>query len=264
MSARFWSLVPALPLIGLAVFSWATPLTAEDQAVRASRSAVEITPSKDKHFDGFSGRTVRDKDMAASMMALRQPNAPRPGEIAPPFRLFSLTKNEEVDLASLHQDKPVVLYFASWGCDIFRESLAGVMELYLRYQGDVDFVLVYIREAHPRGGYGETLGRVSDPRTNDERQRIARRCREQLRIPFEVLVDDIDDPVATRWAGWPVRIFVIGKDGRVAYSGAQGPWGYKPYRGYVHGDGDRIGWDLQFSEGSLEEYLEKSFPKKGS
>lgn len=253
-----------LPLIGWAMLSLAPSLDAEEAAPRTNRATTEITSSRDRHFDGFSGRTVRNREMASSMVKLRQPNAPRPGEVAPSFRLYSLTRNREVDLRALHRDKPVVLYFASWGCDIFRESLAGVMELHFRYQAEVDFVLVYIREAHPRGGFGESLGRVADPRTNEERRRIARRCREQLRLPFEVLVDDIDDPVATRWAGWPVRIFVIGTNGRVAYAGAQGPWGYRPYRGYIHGDGDRVGWDLHFSEGSLEEYLERSYPKSDS
>jgi hypothetical protein len=43
-----------------------------------------------------------------------------------------------------------------------------------------------------------------------------------------VLVDRIDDRVDGLYAGWPERMFVVGRDGKIAYSGRQGPWGFKP------------------------------------
>lgn len=49
-----------------------------------------------------------------------------------------------------------------------------------------------------------------------------------LRLPFPVVVDAMDDAVAQRWSGWPERLFVVGADGRVAYVGEQGPWGFWP------------------------------------
>jgi hypothetical protein len=38
----------------------------------------------------------------------------------------------------------------------------------------------------------------------------------------------MDNRVDNLFAAWPERIFIIGADGRVAYAGAQGPWGFKP------------------------------------
>lgn len=43
-----------------------------------------------------------------------------------------------------------------------------------------------------------------------------------------VLVDSIENRVDELYAAWPERLFVVGKDGRIAYAGKQGPWGFKP------------------------------------
>ena len=51
-----------------------------------------------------------------------------------------------------------------------------------------------------------------------------------LGFPFRTLVDAMDDAVARRWSAWPERLFALGLDGRVAYVGEQGPWGFWPRR----------------------------------
>ena len=210
--------------------------------------------------DEFSGKTVATSDMAWAMVESRNTNAPREGEEAPEFSLRSLADGKMIRLSDLHREKPVVLILSSWGCDVFRESLGGITALHNTYGSMAQFVLVYIREAHPIGGFAEHLGRVNDPKTIEERTAIAKRCKAQLRLSFPVLVDDMDDKVATRWGAWPVRTFVIETDGRVAYAGMQGPWGYLPYRGFQHGNGNRTGVDLLYSQETLEEFLEKRFP----
>jgi len=42
------------------------------------------------------------------------------------------------------------------------------------------------------------------------------------------LVDDLDDAVARAYGGWPDRLYLIGRDGRVAFQGDEGPFGFKP------------------------------------
>jgi hypothetical protein len=61
-----------------------------------------------------------------------------------------------------------------------------------------------------------------------ERQSAARRCRETLKLSLPCVVDTIDNAVDNLYAGWPERIFVIDRDGTIAYAGKQGPWGFKP------------------------------------
>jgi len=41
------------------------------------------------------------------------------------------------------------------------------------------------------------------------------------------LVDDMNNTTDQAYAGWPERLFVVDKQGRVAYAGKQGPWGFK-------------------------------------
>jgi hypothetical protein len=48
----------------------------------------------------------------------------------------------------------------------------------------------------------------------------------QTRIP--ILLDDVDDAAALAYGGWPDRLYLIGRDGRVAFQGEPGPDGFQP------------------------------------
>lgn len=195
-------------------------------------------------------------------MEHRQVNAPLVGETAPPFQLITADGKRTVKLSDLHEKTPVVLIFTSWGCDIFRQSLDGLESLHEQYCDRIDFRMIYIREAHPYDGFGAHLGRTFDAKTTADRMTTALDCHKQLRLPFPILIDPIDDPATTRWGAWPVRIYVIGTNGKVEFAGPQGPWGYRPYRGFVHGNGTLSGRDLRYSQASLEEFLELRFSTK--
>ena len=66
------------------------------------------------------------------------------------------------------------------------------------------------------------------PTTWTERQSVARSCCQRLELSMPVVVDSIDNAVDTAYAAWPERIYIIDADGRIAYAGKQGPWGFKP------------------------------------
>lgn len=227
----------------------------------ASKYDMPLPPhSIERTKDKYSGKPISDFDTAYDLIADRQENTPRRGESAPEFELMTADGDQMVRLSALRKNKPVVLIISSWGCDIFRESLGGLNELHTRFGEQANFVMVYIREAHSKDGWIPAMARVSDPKTFAERSEVARRCAKQLRIKHMVLVDTIEDSVATQWGAWPTRLFVIETDGRVIYAGAQGPWGYQPYRGFTHGSGEKNGWDKPFNNESLEEFLEQRFP----
>jgi hypothetical protein len=42
------------------------------------------------------------------------------------------------------------------------------------------------------------------------------------------VVDDMKDTANKAYFGWPDRIYIVGADGKVAYKGDPGPWGFKP------------------------------------
>ncbi len=119
-------------------------------------------------------------------------------------------------------------------------SLRG---LYQRYHDRVQFLMIYIREAHPRDGWwlgGGLMGKairmyapkasteVVDPTSLDERRQVARQCEDALSYGIRTYVDDLDDGVNKAYAGLPTRLYLIERDGKVAYAGGLGPYGFKP------------------------------------
>ena len=43
-----------------------------------------------------------------------------------------------------------------------------------------------------------------------------------------MLVDTIDDAVGARYSGMPSRLYLIDRQGKVAYKSGRGPFGFKP------------------------------------
>jgi hypothetical protein len=99
-----------------------------------------------------------------------------------------------------------------------------------------DFFVVYIREAHPTDGWQVPQNRrqgvlVPTAKSEKDRNDAAHKCSLGLNLSLPMLIDGMDDAVERAYAGWPDRIYVIGKDGRIAYKGAPGPAGFKPEEG---------------------------------
>jgi Iodothyronine deiodinase len=111
--------------------------------------------------------------------------------------------------------------------------LGALERLEERYGEQVAFFVVYIKEAHPEDGWVLESNRdegiaAADPETVDERAELADACAVRLRIRMPVLLDELDDEVASRYGGWPDRLYLIGRDGRVAFQGEEGPFGFRP------------------------------------
>jgi hypothetical protein len=105
--------------------------------------------------------------------------------------------------------------------------------LWETYAHEVEFVVVYIREAHPEDGWVISMNReqdieFNDPTSNEERQTAATNCAIRLKIKMPVVVDDIDDRIASHYGALPDRLYLIDKGGKVAYQGEPGPWGFDP------------------------------------
>jgi hypothetical protein len=69
---------------------------------------------------------------------------------------------------------------------------------------------------------------VEDPLTDEERRSVAEKFVGDLNLPMPALLDGVDDAVSRAYASHPDRLYLIGKDGRVAYAGERGPIGFKP------------------------------------
>ena len=105
--------------------------------------------------------------------------------------------------------------------------------MHARYGDRVTFLVVYVKEAHPEDGWVLSDNRaegiaVVDPVSPGERAETAAACSARLGIGMPVLLDALDDEVARQYGGWPDRLYLIGRDGRVAFQGGEGPFGFEP------------------------------------
>lgn len=105
--------------------------------------------------------------------------------------------------------------------------------MYKRYGKDVVFFMVYIREAHPVNGWQVENNRrdgvlVKQPESLAERTKVAAQMCQKLNITLPALIDNMDDRVNKSYSGWPDRLYLVGRDGRIAYKGGPGPRGFKP------------------------------------
>lgn len=101
------------------------------------------------------------------------------------------------------------------------------------YGDRADFWVIYVREAHPADGWqmpqNQRDGVVFNaPKSFAERERIASECETGLRLKMPILIDNMDDAVEHAYSGWPDRIYIVGKDGRIAFKGDRGPGGFRP------------------------------------
>jgi Iodothyronine deiodinase len=158
---------------------------------------------------------------------------PKVDESAPDFTLKTNDGKAEVTLSKLLGPKPVVLVFGSFTCGPFRSQSGNVEKLFNRYKDRATFVMVYVRDAHPTDGWrmesNDRLGAITaQPKTYDERVAVAQKCGRVLSLGFPMLVDTIDDAVGARYSGMPGRLYVIDRQGKVAYKSGRGPYLFKP------------------------------------
>jgi myo-inositol-hexaphosphate 3-phosphohydrolase len=101
------------------------------------------------------------------------------------------------------------------------------------YGDRVHFLAVYIREAHPEDGWIIAENRrsglsVRDPATDEGRRAVASTCAVNLKLDMPMVVDRVDNAVASAYGGWPDRLYLVRRDGRIAFQGGEGPFGFKP------------------------------------
>ena len=103
--------------------------------------------------------------------------------------------------------------------------------------------MIYIREAHPRDGwwlgggipgkilrlrYPNAATDVVDPTNLNERRTVAKQCEDALQYGIRTYVDDMDDSVSKAYAALPTRLYLVDPEGKIAYAGGLGPFGFSP------------------------------------
>jgi len=191
-----------------------------DEARPLLERAVRIRPG-----------SVEARDALANGFRLHQPGKADPGV---PIGSQAPAVGG-LDLRRL--SKPTVLVFGSYTCPKLRFSAAELKRIAEQFRGEVDFRLVYIREAHAEGGeesqWQSTINikegiSLAPARTLTEKQDHAALCLRKLDLGFPALVDGMDGAAETAWQAWPSRVYVIGLDGKVSFSTRLGELDFQP------------------------------------
>jgi iodothyronine deiodinase-like protein len=93
--------------------------------------------------------------------------------------------------------------------------------------------VVYIREAHTSDVWQDPDNLddhviFASPKNIAERSEMGQLCVVKLGIHFPAVVDGFDNATERNYTGWPDRLYVIDREGRVAYKTRPGPFGFKP------------------------------------
>lgn len=105
--------------------------------------------------------------------------------------------------------------------------------MYRDYGDRAEFLTVYIKEAHPEDEWqmdSNEKENVCYPQPKNLADRVAIATDFVKRFHYEVplAVDDMANAANEAYAGWPERFYVIDENGKVAFKGKPGPFGFHP------------------------------------
>lgn len=133
---------------------------------------------------------------------------PAAGEKLKDFNLTDLETGETVKLSD-YTGKWVVLETGSATCSMYTKDIPEMKELEKEFP-DVEFLLIYVREAHP----GERLG---PHQSMDEKLEAAKLLKPRYGEHRRILVDSIDGDFHKAYGSMPDVVYVIRPDGTIHY-----------------------------------------------
>ena len=93
--------------------------------------------------------------------------------------------------------------------------------------------MVYIMEAHPVDAWQDDDNlkdkiSVSSPKDLQERCSLAETCLTKLALKIPPLIDDLANSTEIAYTAWPDRLYILDREGNIAYKSKPGPYGFKP------------------------------------
>jgi hypothetical protein len=107
-------------------------------------------------------------------------------------------------------DKPILLIFGSMTCPMTASSAPTLQALYDEFGDRIDFIMLYVREAHP----GENF-RQAD--TLEEKLEKARALKQFYNSPWTVAVDNIDGDLHRTLDPKPNAAFLMSNTGEILF-----------------------------------------------
>lgn len=182
--------------------------------------------------------------------------APQVGDMVPDFEAVKVSDDgrcfEKLIKFSELLDKPVGLLFGSYTCPCFRRQLLVYEEIYRRLRDHINFLCIYVREAHPVDGWhlpktNKNI-RIPTPKNLYERAIVARHCFiKGFTIPM--VLDTMDDHLSNRFVGSPQRLYAINTDGVITHKSIVGPFKRSEIRAWYRALRGLLTWSGTVEDG---------------
>lgn len=160
-------------------------------------------------FTPYNYETFRRNLLIKDMVFTKFMGAPKPGDKAPDFEGRTID-GDRIRLSDYRGESNVVLTFGSVTCPFTAASIRKLNDLYEEYGDEVEFLFVYVREAHP----GEELGPHKEMR---DKVAAAEQLRDEEEIEMPILVDDLNGRIHRKYGKAPNPTYLIDRSGRVAF-----------------------------------------------
>jgi len=99
----------------------------------------------------------------------------------------------------------------------------------------VDFLTIYIREAHPTDEWMMKSNEkdkddvcYKQPKTIEDRIAIANDFTKRYKFAVPFGIDEMSNAANDAYAAWPERLYIIDERGQISYKGGNGPFKYNP------------------------------------
>ena len=69
---------------------------------------------------------------------------------------------------------------------------------------------------------------VASPKTLAERCQVEGACATKLALRIPAIIDNLENSTEEAYTAWPDRLYLIDREGGVAYKSKPGPYGFKP------------------------------------
>jgi len=132
-----------------------------------------------------------------------------PGDSLPSFELIT-TSGDRLENHDVLGEKPVLLIFGSMTCPNTASAAPTVQDLYEEFGDRIDFLMLYVREAHP----GEHF---SQAETMQEKLEHARALKQFYHIGWTVAADTIDGDLHRALDPKPNSAVLVGSDGKIRF-----------------------------------------------
>lgn len=133
----------------------------------------------------------------------------RPGDSVPPFELTT-TGGDRLTNGDVFGDKPVLFIFGSLTCPMTASAAPSVQDLYEQFGDRVDFIMLYVREAHP----GELVVQAD---TMQEKLSHAKDLKKLYGIEWTVVADNIDGDLHRALDPKPNSAFLVSSAGIILF-----------------------------------------------